>query len=358
MAGAAIDTQREDRRGRQNFIGTQPGVEGALRRDETNRSRSRDLYAQLEWVQGGFMAFGGARATRVAFQSDDRYVVPGNPDDSGNRRFAATTPVAGLAWTLDARNHLFASAGRGVETPTANELAYRADAQSGLNLALQPARSRQIEAGWRHQSTARQPDASGWQGSLVWFRADTDQEIAVLSNSGGRATFQNAGRTRRSGLEASFDWRPAPSLVVHAAYTTLEARYRERFRSCAASPCLTPDLVIPAGNRLPGAPQRLGFAALRWQVAAPLSTTLEWRHQGRMMVDDANSDAADAASTLAAAVTWRATQGRSAWLVTLRGDNLTNWRGAQTVIVNESNARYFEPRPARSLMLSVQLTSR
>ncbi len=351
MAGIATDIQREDRLGRQNFVGSQLGVAGTLRRDETNHSQSRDAYAQVEWVRETLAAFAGIRATRVKFVNEDRYVVPGNPDDSGSRRYAATTPVTGVAWNPGKNHHLFASIGRGVETPTANELAYRADAQSGLNLALQPARSRHIEAGWRGRDR-------GGQASLVWFRADTEAEIAVLSNSGGRATFQNAGRTRRSGLEAALDWRLHAVLSAQFAFTSLNARYRDSFRSCATSPCLTPDLLTPAGNRLPGAPQKLGFAALRWQAADSLAAALEWRHQGRMMVDDANSDAAGAASTLAGAVTWRGATTKNSWRVSLRGENLTNRRGAQTVIVNEANARYFEPRPARSLMLSLEFTGR
>jgi iron complex outermembrane receptor protein len=355
LAGLAVDAQREDRRGLQNFLGTALGVAGALRRDETNRSWGRDGYAQVEWEHAGVAAFGGVRASRIRFVSDDHYVVPGNPDDSGSQRFAATTPVVGAAWKPDDRTRLFASAGRGVETPTASELAYRADTRSGLNLALRPARSRNVEIGWRQQGAGGDQQRRSWQSSLVWFRADTENEITVLSNSAGRATFQNAGRTRRTGIEASFDWRFSPVLGTHLAITTLDARYREQFRTCAVTPCAIPDLAVAAGNRLPGAPQKLAFAGLQWQAAAGLSASLEWRHQGRIAVDDANSDTAAGASIVSAGWSWRTGNARQNWLIWLRGDNLTNRRGAQTVIVNEANARFFEPRPARSVLLSVQV---
>ncbi|MFB5205206.1 hypothetical protein ABGA94_04360, partial [Stenotrophomonas sp. 3diitr2024] len=36
------------------------------------------------------------------------------------------------------------------------------------------------------------------------FRADTDDELAVASNIGGRSTYRNIGRTRRQGVELRY----------------------------------------------------------------------------------------------------------------------------------------------------------
>ncbi len=352
MAGASADLQREQRFGYQNFSGGTLGVIGARRRDETNRSRGNDLYAQAEWDGKLVALFAGMRAARVNFDSADHYVGSGNPDDSGARQFSATTPVGGVTWKVNDQSRLFASIGRGIEAPTANELAYRVDAQSGLNLALSPARSRNAELGWRHQQGDR------LRASLVAFRADTRDEIAVLANSGGRSTFQNAGRTRRTGIEGSLDWRINPLIAVHLALTTLDARYRDSFRACSASPCLSPNVVIPAGNRLPGAPQRLAYAELRMQPGPAFGAALEWRHQGRIYVDDLNSDAAGAAGLLAARLAWSGQTRGWQWTAGLRADNLGNRRGAQTVIVNEANGRFFEPRPQRSWLATLQLRAR
>src|SRR3546814_14770513 len=49
--------------------------------------------------------------------------------------------------TLFRSSSLCLSYGRGFETPTLNELSYRADGRSGLNFALQPALSDNVEAG-------------------------------------------------------------------------------------------------------------------------------------------------------------------------------------------------------------------
>jgi iron complex outermembrane receptor protein len=50
VAGVALETQRDDRRGYENFVGTGAaqvlGVKGALRRDESNRADTHDVFAQ------------------------------------------------------------------------------------------------------------------------------------------------------------------------------------------------------------------------------------------------------------------------------------------------------------------------
>ena len=74
-----------------------------------------------------------------------------NPDDSGGVRYQATLPVAGLLFAATPSLHLYATAGRGFETPTLNELAYRPSGETGLNLALR--------AGAQRQRRGRREDA-------------------------------------------------------------------------------------------------------------------------------------------------------------------------------------------------------
>ena len=48
---------------------------------------------------------------------------------------------------------MYAAAGRGFETPTLNELAYRSDGRTGLNLALKASRSDNAEVGLKARSS-------------------------------------------------------------------------------------------------------------------------------------------------------------------------------------------------------------
>ena len=255
-----------------------------------------------------------------------------NPDDSGEVEYSATTPVAGLTWRVTPHLNAYAAAGRGFETPTTNELAYRPDGTSGLNLALRPAKSDNVEAG------VKWTDPSGWRATAALFRIETDDEIVVATNVGGRSTFRNAGGTRREGLELQADGRVGP-VAITAAMSSLRARYRDVF----------------AGNRLPGVPERTAFVDLRWRPAERWEAGVEMRHAGRMFVNDANSDAAEAYSAvgLRLASDWRL--GRSRVRAFVRVDNVLDRRYAGSVIVNEGNARFFEPAPSRTWLAGVRV---
>ena len=95
--GVELQRSREHRLGFENFVGDTPGVVGALRRDQHDRVAGDDVYAEARWrVRPRWQATLGVRRSRVRFRSDDHYLAPGNPDDSGARDYAFTTPVAGL----------------------------------------------------------------------------------------------------------------------------------------------------------------------------------------------------------------------------------------------------------------------
>ena len=75
-AGVNLERLEEDRRGYENFVGSTLGVMGRLRRDERNTVTSSDAYLQLEAdVAPRWQLTAGARASRVEFRSDDRYLV-------------------------------------------------------------------------------------------------------------------------------------------------------------------------------------------------------------------------------------------------------------------------------------------
>ena len=129
--GLNADEQSQLRRGYQNFIGTTLGVRGALRRDETDDASNSDQFAQFWWqFAPRWSMLAGVRRSDVHFRATDRYIVlPGNGDDSGARRYASTMPVAGLMFRPSSSLRLYVSAGQGFETPTLNEISYRANGQ-------------------------------------------------------------------------------------------------------------------------------------------------------------------------------------------------------------------------------------
>ena len=348
IGGLAYDSLVEHRQGFQNFIGpsaspTAQGVRGALRRDEQNTVIAVDPYAQASWqFAPRWTLEAGVRRSTVRFDSRDAYIVGTNPDDSGGARYSATLPVVSLMFAPNEDARVYATAGRGFETPTLNELAYRPNGATGMNFALNPAHNTSVELGIKLRNTML-----GELNAAV-FQIRTEDEIVTLSNLGGRATFQNAGATRRTGLELAWATSWLQNLRAQAAATWLDARYRDGFATCTTTPCATPNLVIPSGNRLPGIARASLFASLGWLPATGWRGGIELRALSRVAVNDANSDAAPPYAVVNASVGYNLRAGPWELAAFVRGDNLFDRRYAGSVIVNEANARYFEPAPGRT----------
>src|SRR5690606_601118 len=148
--GTELQRSSEHRLGFENFVGSDLGVVGRLRRDQRDSTTMRDLFAEARWrFAPRWQATLGVRHSEIGFRSLDRYVAPGNPDDSGGLDYAFVSPVAGVLFQPAAGVDLYLNAGRGYETPSASELAYRPDGASGLNDDLRPSRSDSVEAGFR-----------------------------------------------------------------------------------------------------------------------------------------------------------------------------------------------------------------
>ena len=347
--GVSSDVLSENRRGYQNFVGTGAtaalGVLGALRRDEKNKLTSADGYVQGEWrVLSNASIHAGVRSSSVKLTSDDRYIVTGNGNDSGSTRYRATLPTLGASFRVMPALTLYASAGRGTEMPTLNELAYRPPGSTpatGLNLSLLPAKSDSIEVGakWRRGGVAAE---------LALFDTKTKDEIVVVSNSGGRSAFANAGRTQRRGIELSTRAQVLPGVQWEFAANTLEARYKDGFKTCGAPPCTAPAVVVAADNRLPGVPDRAAWTELKWTHASGMYAAAEVKYQGRIFANDVGTEWAEAVTLIGARIgmyqQWRGAK----WSVFLRGDNLSGKTYAGTLIVNEANRRYFEPSAGRT----------
>lgn len=335
-SGVEQEMMHERRRGYINNFGDL----GALKRDEDNQVNSTNLFGQADWrFTERLSATLGLRRTLVKFDSRDHFIIAGNPDDSGNIAYSNTSPVAGLAFRVAPEMSLYASAGRGFETPTNAEIAYRR-VGTGLNFDLKPSRSTNAEIGLKGRISDYQ------KISLARFDTTTRDEIVTDTSAGGRSIFKNASRTRRTGWEASWEAVLPANFDAHVAYTVLDARYAEAFAS--GSPAVT----VQAGNLLPGVPRTSLYAELQWHhFQSGFSAALEARHNSNVYVDDQNSDAA-AAYTIAnlrlgfeqKAREWRITE-------TLRVDNLTDRTYIGSVIVAESNGRFFEPAPRRALAI-------
>jgi iron complex outermembrane receptor protein len=196
--------------------------------------------------------------------------------------------------------------------------------------------------------------------SATAFDIRTDDEIVVENNTGGRTTFQNAGRTLRQGLELAGEWRTGP-VTLTSAYTWIRANYQDAFMTCTTTGCPTasPQVQVPAGQRIPGLPMHQLFAQAAWDTGwAGSRVVLESLHTGRVMVNDLNTDSAGAYTLLNLVVQFKQDWGDWTLREFVRLDNLTDRKHAGSVIVNDGNGRFFEPGPGRKLLFGLEAQRR
>jgi len=346
--GVNADEQRQQRQGFENFIGTQLGVRGKLRRDEDNTVRNVDEFAQLWWqFAPRWSLLAGVRHSEVKFVSTDNYITASNPNDSGSIAYSDTTPVAGLTFEPMTGLRLYASAGNGFETPTFNELSYRADGAAGLALNLRPASSRNQEVGikWR--------DGQGTLFEAALFNAETRDELAVARNVGGRSSFQNVASARRQGAEASLETPLTQQLSLQLSWTQVDATFRSPYLICVAAGCTVPNVAVAAGSRIPGVARQQVHAALRWQENG-WNAALELAQMSGIVANDVATEMAPAytLANIELGRRWQFSAG--ALRAFMRLDNLAGARYIGSVIVNEGNGRFYEPGIDRTVLSGVQ----
>jgi iron complex outermembrane recepter protein len=362
--GIAYDDLEESRKGYANYSGSELGVEGALRRDEANHVYDVDQYLQAEWdPTERWLVIAGVRNNAVDVTSHGHLSVLDAADSS--LHFGAVNPVAGITYRASSAINVYASYGKGFETPTLNDLAYRSIDGSlpGLNTALKPARSNNYEVGIKVGTDRLRAD-------LAAFYIKTVDELAVLENSSGRTVDQNIGETTRRGLELALDGNWAGGFSGRLAYTYIRAVVAESYYTCVAAPCnplpalgggapVTPATPLPAtyryvgaGSYLPAVPENSLYTGLTWSyLPMGFSATMEVESRARIFADDRNS--ASAPSYWLTNLRAGFEQDSKHWHLSeyARLDNLANRAYIGSVIVNETNSRFFEPAPGRTAYL-------
>ncbi|HBY1514495.1 TPA: TonB-dependent receptor [Klebsiella aerogenes] len=344
--GLDYENMSERRKGYENYVlvngAPQYGEQGNLRRNERNLMWNLDPYLQTQWQLTDRLTFdAGIRYSSVWFDSNDYYVTPGNSDDSGDASYHKWLPAGSLKYAVTDAWNIYLSAGRGFETPTINELSYRSGNQSGLNFDLKPSTNETVEIGSKTR-------IGNGLFTAALFQTDTDNEIVVDSSSGGRTSYKNAGKTRRQGMELGLDQQFGDSWKLKAAWTWLDATYRTNV--CGSSDC--------NGNRIPGIARNMGYASFGYQPEQGWYAGSDIRYMGDIMANDANTAKAPSWTVVGLTTGYKWSYGKMDMDLFGRVDNLFDRNYVGSVIVNESNGRYYEPAPGRNFGIGMNLAWR
>jgi iron complex outermembrane recepter protein len=337
ILGADADDQKEERRGYVN----NNGVRAAIKRDEDDKATNRDLWLQADWQATDALSFtAGVRRASVKFDVKDKFITAANPDDSGNADYSHTNAMLGASWLFAPKQAVYAAYGKGFETPTLAEIAYRADGGAGTNLALKPAIHNTAEIGYKAQYA---------QGDVRVALFDTrvsDEIVSAGQLQPGRNVFTNATKTTRSGVEMGASHRFSEAWRAMLNVTYLNARFTDYTAATGTN---------LSGLKLPGIAQKTAFAELEYRVSDALRTALEWRGSSAVWANDANTASAAGYGVAALRATYQWGCGKELCKLYARADNLSNRHYAGSVIVNAANAQYYESAPDRNVSVGVAL---
>ena len=326
--GLRYERQQDHRFG---FVNDE-GEKGDLRRSEFNYVRKQAVYTRLtHQFNEQWRITAGARHSRFDFSVDDQFIMPGDPDDSGQNELSDNSGAVGLTWAFAPRWSTYISLGSGFETPTLTELAYRNNG-SGLNTELSPSQYRQTEWGLKFNSAGR------FSSQLAMFDIQSEDDIVIDQSNDGRTTYRNAGETERQGIEWQLNVQLTEQLDSFVSYSYIDANYQGGLYN---------------GNQLPGVADSQWFTRLTWHPTQATQVQLLGQYRGETYADDSNTVKAPSYVKWDLAITqqWQIAENEfEAWL---RVDNLLDRNYVGAVVVNQGSGRSFEPGIGRSASIGI-----
>lgn len=189
------------------------------------------------------------------------------------------SPKAALIFTAMPGWDIYANYGRGFALPRGTDLWKRS--------YLDPAIRDQYELGLRAQATK-------WLdfGVSLW-RLDTSDDFQPTLDD--PSVYENAGETRRQGVEAEVNLYPWRDIRLHADYAYLDTEYLD----------YSSGGVSYDGKQLRSVPNHVFNAEVAYDPAKGLGGRLRYRHVGEWYINEANTMTADAFDVVDAQVSYR-----------------------------------------------------
>ncbi|MES3033005.1 MAG: TonB-dependent receptor [Gemmatimonadota bacterium] len=306
-------------------------------------------FVQGQWAPTSRLLFSaGGRYDRLRFAVRDDFTGDGGVnggDNSGRRTLSAVSGHTGVTvtgWNVFAP---YANISTSFETPTTTELQVRPDRQGGFNPDLGPQRTLSAEVGARGTVST----VASW--NVAVYRANVRNAIVQSRVLDGTAFFENAGRTRNSGVEAGASVRLGRIASVNAAYTWSHLKFAD-YRQTNGARVDTLD-----GKQLPGVPPQQLRVGLRSGTVRGFTLDADQTWTSALFADDLNTIRVPGWGT-------GVTNLRAAWTGSWNGYRLEPFVGVLNaqdnayvgaVTVNGAFGRVLEPAPLRNWYFGVDI---
>lgn len=319
------------------------GSTGAIRRDQREFVTSLGTYLKAELqVSAHTTGSLAVRDDQVRFRVTDRLPVPAAQNQSGSRAMNAVTPMIGVVYRRSPLLSLYVNGSTAFETPTATELANKPDGSTGLNPTLRPQLSRTAEGGIK----GILPSGIRYDFAAYSTRVIGELIPFEIPGGAGRRFFRNAGRTRRSGLEAAVAGELRP-VEWSLAYTAS----RFRFSDYTVAGMDYADKVIP------GIPSTKLDAMMTIRNARAFLTAEATMAPG-VFVDDLNSTRAPSYEIVNLRAGTTLPIGALVLKPAVGVTNLLDQTYSASININAAGGKYYEPGAKRLLYGMLRIQSR
>ncbi len=338
IVGLDYEDQDDDRRRYDNLAG---GVRGPLVFDQNESVSSQGLFIrnELGLTPNADLSF-GARFDDVEFDVTDRFLADGN--DSGNISFEDTSPMLGLSVRLSEALNVYGRYSTSFETPTTTEF-NRPSGGGGFNQSLAPQVAENLEVGLRGLLGERS------RYELAVFTIEVDDELIPFEVPGspGRDYYENAGSSKRDGLEASLILDPTERVRTTLSYTYSDFEF-EQF--------VDGDGNDFGGNTIPGTSENVLFGEVVYSDPRGWFGAFDVTYVDEQFANNANSTVVDGYTVANARFGYERDLGGVVVEPFVGVNNLFDEKYVGNVRINAFGGRYYEAAPDRNLYGGVTIS--
>jgi iron complex outermembrane receptor protein len=220
-----------------------------------------------------FLINPGIRFDKNTISIDDRFLADGNSSDKINLN--SLNPSLGINYKANSFNRFFVNVSTGFETPTLNEFG-SSPIGSGFNKNLKSQNSLNYELGFSKTSINNK-----FKIDLIYFNTNTKNEVLPYEDSQfpGQVFYNNAGKTKRSGLEFSGHYNYNNFLTFKTSISIGKYLFDE----------FIDNEKNYSGNKIPGLPEKTMFFNINYRNESKFAVSLQLKVIGDLYANNSNS---------------------------------------------------------------------
>jgi iron complex outermembrane receptor protein len=249
------------------------GEIGALVLEQNEKFMNYGMFLVSSFKLNSFLINPGIRFDKNTISIDDRFLADGNSSDKINLN--SLNPSLGINYKANSFNRFFVNVSTGFETPTLNEFG-SSPIGSGFNKNLKSQNSLNYELGFSKTSINNK-----FKIDLIYFNTNTKNEVLPYEDSQfpGQVFYNNAGKTKRSGLEFSGHYNYNNFLTFKTSISIGKYLFDE----------FIDNEKNYSGNKIPGVPEKTMFFNINYRNESKFAVSLQLKVIGDLYANNSNS---------------------------------------------------------------------